>query len=90
MTLTLFSNALGEYANLRLTGTRMPGASARDRLDSGILLPREKVLKLFDKAVLPGLNKGIETIAASRQLGKIRDTLQPKLLPGQLTIPEAE
>ncbi|RLJ21491.1 restriction endonuclease [bacterium endosymbiont of Escarpia laminata] len=88
--LTAFTEAFVEYANMRSTGTRMPRASVKDMLNYSILIPPEKILTAFDSIVSPLWNKGMESVKGNHELSKLRDTLLPKLLSGQLRIPDAE
>ena len=90
MYLTAFTEAFVDYANMRSTGTRMPRASAKDMLNYVIAIPSEAVLKLFETITTPFWRKGIEAAGCSRVLAKLRDTLLPKLLSGELRIPDAE
>jgi type I restriction enzyme S subunit len=90
MVLTVFTEAFVEYANLRSTGTRMPRASAKDMMEYPIVLPSINILEKFDNTIKPLWNRGISSIANSKELSNLRDTLLPKLLSGQLRIPDAE
>lgn len=90
MILTAFTDAFVEYANIRSTGTRMPRASAKDMLAYSICIPPVSVLSSFDGMVKPMWKKGMESIENNRALSKARDTLLPKLLSGELRIPDAE
>ncbi len=90
MTMTAYTDSFVEYANMRSTGTRMPRASAKDMLEYPILIPLNSILSSFESMIGPMWEKGMEAVETGRELAKIRDTLLPKLLSGQLRIPEAE
>ena len=90
MTLTAYREEFVEYANLRSTGTRMPRASAKDMLNYPILIPVGEIVVFFESKVSVIWEKGMQRVEQSNVLGNIRDLLLPKLLSGQLRIPEAE
>ncbi len=90
MTLTAFTEKFIDYANMRSTGTRMPRASVKDMLAYAIPLPSEKILGSFESILAPMWRKGMESVENGHKLGTLRDTLLPKLLTGQLRIPDAE
>jgi type I restriction enzyme S subunit len=90
MYLTAYTEAFVEYANMHSTGTRMPRASAKDMLDYVITIPSGAVLNSFEAMVGSFWEKGMEAVGCSRALAKLRDTLLPKLLSGELRIPDAE
>ena len=89
-TMALFNDKLVEYANLRSTGTRMPRANASDILAYPFVRVSEQLAKHFDLALAPFWEKGITATAEKQSLEQLRDTLLPKLLSGELRIPEAE
>lgn len=68
----------------------MPRASAKDMMEYPIVLPSINILEKFDNTIKPLWNRGISSIANSKELSNLRDTLLPKLLSGQLRIPDAE
>ena len=90
MFLTAYTEKFVEDANMRSTGTRMPRASAKDMLKYHIAIPSEPILESFDAQLNPLWKKGMEAVWASSSLTKLRDTLLPKLLSGELRIPDAE
>ncbi|MGB5685178.1 MAG: hypothetical protein WBM35_05170, partial [Candidatus Electrothrix sp.] len=90
MTLTAFTEKFVDYANLRSTGTRMPRASVKDMLAYAIPLPSGELLGSFDCILAPMWKKGMESVKNGHKLSDLRDTLLPKLLSGQLRIPNAE
>jgi type I restriction enzyme S subunit len=90
MYLTAFSEAFVEYANMRSTGTRMPRASAKDMLVYEIIVPPGPVLESFQAVTAPFWEKGKKAVESSRMLANLRDSLLPKLLSGELRIPDEE
>lgn len=90
MVLTAYTEEFVDYANLRATGTRMPRANAKDLLQYPVVIPPARILMHFESALDPIWAKGTRLIEENRSLANLRDTLLPKLLSGQLRIPEAE
>jgi len=90
MLLTAYSNAFVEYANLRSTGTRMPRASAKDMLQYKIVKPTHNVYECFENQVRAYWQNGQLNTKQTKTLTTLRDTLLPKLISGELKIPEAE
>ncbi|WP_417738967.1 restriction endonuclease subunit S [Rosistilla oblonga] len=90
MIMTAYTDEFVEDANMRSTGTRMPRASAKDMLKYAIAVPSESILDSFDELTNSIWQKGMESVSHSASLTKLRDTLLPKLLSGELRIPDAE
>ena len=90
MYLTAYTDKFVEYANMRSTGTRMPRASVKDMLKYEIAIPSQAILESFEAQLSPIWEKGMEAVLASSSLAKLRDTLLPQLLSGELRIPDAE
>ncbi len=90
MTMTAYREEFVEYANLRSTGTRMPRASAKDMLNFSLLIPNSSIAKQFELVTSSIWERGMASVQESKELAKLRDTLLPKLLSGQLRIPDAE
>ena len=90
MTLVAFSEAFVRFANACSTGTRMPRASAKDMLEYAVPRPSADLLRAFESTVKPVWSKGMANVECSHSLAKLRDTLLPKLLSGELRIPDAE
>lgn len=85
-----FSEPYVEYANLRSTGTKMPRANAKDMLAYPIVFPGKKILEVFNKMINPTWEKGLSATRDNTTLSSLRDTLLPKLISGELRIPDAE
>lgn len=76
--------------------TNLARGSAQQNLSKGIvesmhvIKPSPDILKTFDSNVFSIFSKWIENLQESRTLAQLRDTLLPKLLSGELALPEAE
>ena len=68
----------------------MPRASAKDMLKYASVVPSGLILDSFEKLTNTIWQKGMESVSASHSLTKLRDTLLPQLLSGELRIPDAE
>ena len=88
--MVLYSNNLVEYANLRSTGTRMPRANAKDILAYHILDTPSEITDYLELLLKPIWDKGLFSDLENQALTKLRDTLLPKLLSGEIRIPDAE
>ncbi len=73
-----------------VSGSAIPRAVLRDLKKARLLCPTEGILEAFAKTVNPTRKRVWATIEKSSVLTKLRDTLLPKLLSGELRIPEAE
>ena len=54
------------------------------------VLPPEKVLQQFEKNAASLLDPVLGHVKESRSLAQLRDTLLPKLISGELRVPDAE
>lgn len=86
----IFEPEFVEYANMRSTGTRMPRASWNDIAKYEIALPTGKLIETFNNLIEPSRQKCKRAVDESHELTKLRDTLLPKLISGELRIPDAE
>lgn len=64
------------------------GKKEIDKFNS--LIPSDAVLEQYTQKTTPLLSRFINNLKATEQLTKLRDTLLPKLISGELRIPEAE
>ncbi|MGP9513956.1 restriction endonuclease subunit S, partial [Psychrobacter sp. AOP5-GZ1-6] len=55
-----------------------------------ICMPSEELRQLFDSIVRASLYKIADRYFSNETLTKLRDTLLPKLMSGELRIPDAE
>jgi len=84
----IFEPDFVEYANLRSTGTRMPRASWKDMAKYEIALPGPQLIEAFNNIIQPKRTKCKRTVGETLTLAKLRDTLLPKLISGELHISE--
>ncbi len=74
----------------------MTGSSGRQRVPVGafsqymITLPPEPIARMFGKTVRPLFARASEAASECRTLAALRDTLLPRLISGELRVPEAE
>ena len=70
--------------------------SAQQNISKGIveeakvIIPADKILEEFEKLCLSVFEKWVSHLTTNENLAKLRDTLLPKLLSGELRIPDAE
>ena len=70
--------------------------SAQQNISKGIVettkivIPDEVVLRAFDTALDPILKKWVANLEVNMTLAALRDTLLPRLVSGQLRVPDAE
>ena len=70
--------------------------SAQQNISKGIvettkvIIPRTDILISFDQVVSPVFDKWVANLEESKTLAALRDTLLPKLISGELRVPEAE
>ena len=55
-----------------------------------VVLPPENVLQHFEQSAVSLLDPILENVNQSRTLAQLRDTLLPKLISGELRVPDAE
>ena len=68
----------------------IPGINQSDVKTLLLVVPRPDVLAAFDKAVFPMMEGILERAVEGRSLAQLRDTLLPKLISGELRVPDAE
>lgn len=86
----LFSSELVDYATRLSQGTRMPGVSLRDIVGYKVALPRIGVAATFSRLTSPLVSQMLFNASESKTLATLRDTLLPKLMSGEIRVPEAE
>ncbi|MEY2332931.1 restriction endonuclease subunit S [Acidithiobacillus ferrianus] len=84
------SNNLVEYANVGSTGTKMPRTSWTDMARYNIATPPKTVARVFSEMLLPSIDRIIVGIHESRTLAAIRDDLLPKLISGEIRVPDVQ
>ena len=83
------SDAFVEHTTGGSTGTKMPRTSWGEMARYAVVIPSGNVAKAFTAQIRPGVDHIIASIHESRTLALLRDTLLPKLLSGELPIPDA-
>jgi type I restriction enzyme S subunit len=86
------SDSVVDYLASHASGTSNSHQRVRpdDFLTYRVALPPADVLLAFDRAAGPPLRKACQSRRESRTLAALRDTLLPKLLSGEIRVPEAE
>jgi len=84
------SDAFVEHTNAGSTGTKMPRISWDEMARYAIVLPPFDVAEAFTEQVRPAIERILASIHESRTLAGLRDTLLPKLISGELRVPDAE
>jgi len=79
-----------EYTNAGSTGTKMPRTSWTEMARYEIVLPPEALAQAFTGRVQPQVDRIIAAIHESRTLAALRDAFLPKLISGELRVPDAE
>jgi type I restriction enzyme S subunit len=72
------------------TGSTFPNWSRQTLTEFKSIVPSDKVLQIFEGLVAPKINKVEAGVIESESLTKLRDTLLPKLISGELQIPETD
>jgi len=78
------------YTDASSTGTRMPRTNWRDMARYEIALPPLELAGEYSAQVSRVVNMIRNNIFQSKTLAMIRDTLLPKLISGELRVPDAE
>ena len=83
------SDSFVEHTNAGSTGTKMPRTSWGDMARYAVVVPPEEVAKAFASQIRPSVDRIIASTHESHTLAALRDTLLPKLVSGELRIPDA-
>ena len=86
----LASDPFIDFTVAASSGTRMPRTSWKDMCEFPFAIPSSSLLREFDSQFLLLINKIASNCIQSASLAELRDTLLPKLISGELRIPEAE
>lgn len=84
------SDAFVEYTNAGSTGTKMPRTSWTEMARYALVMPHEDVAAAFSQHIQAASEEISAKIHESKSLAQIRDTLLPKLISGELRVPDAE
>jgi len=83
------SDELIQFTDLASTGTKMPRTNWSDISAFKVALPQKTVAAAFTLFIQPMLERVYANLQESRILTNLRDTLLPKLLSGELSVPDA-
>lgn len=89
-TMHLFSEALISYADRLSNGAKMPRVNWIDLAKFPITVPSHEVSGAYTVAVEPLLSQIIQNTHIARTLARVRDTLLPRLISGQLRLSEVD
>lgn len=67
-----------------------PSRTTNTFASSRVVLPPERVLKIFEACAEPAFKRMLGATYESRTLAGLRDTLLPKLISGELRVRDAE
>ena len=81
-----FQDDVVEFANLGSGGTRMPRTDWTALKGYPISIPDAGTLSRFNDLALPAINRITHNIGQIRTLEKLRDTLLPKLMSGEVRV----
>jgi type I restriction enzyme S subunit len=84
------SNAFVDYTNQLSNGAKMPRINWADMAKYELVLPSPQIASAYNAIVAPMLSKIIASVHESKELSKLRDYLLPKLICGDIRIPDAE
>ncbi|MEO2219048.1 restriction endonuclease subunit S [Chromobacterium vaccinii] len=86
----LFSEALVSYADRLSNGAKMPRVNWKDLAAYELVIPPTDVASAFTNAIQPLLNRMMANVHQAQALASLRDTLLPRLISGQLRLPDVE
>lgn len=86
----LFSEALIEYADRLSNGAKMPRVNWKDLAAYPICVPQQQVAARLNDALCPMVSRMNANVHQAHTLATLRDTLLPRLISGQLRLPDAD
>jgi type I restriction enzyme S subunit len=87
--LTVFQDSAVAYATNHSQGTTIPYAVWNNSFENyPLVFPSETVATAFNNLVLPLIEYGYSLVTENQKLVQIRDSLLPRLISGELQIPE--
>ena len=86
----LFSAELIAYADRLSNGAKMPRIGWNDIAAYPLIVPTEPIAAAYTEVVSPLLDRMKGNVFRAQTLATLRDTLLPRLISGQLRLPEAE
>jgi type I restriction enzyme S subunit len=84
------SDAIIQHCDRASTGTKMPRTNWNDLARFEVVIPQHEVAEVFTKHFKPMIDRIRQGITESRTLAALRDALLPKLISGELRVPDAE
>lgn len=84
----LSSDAFVDYTSAGSTGTKMPRTSWAEMARYPVALPTDAVAAAFTARVQPMVERILAGIHENRTLVEVRDSLLPRLVSGELRVPE--
>ena len=85
----LSSETFVAYTNAASTGTKMPRTNWKDMSRYAVVVPSAQAAKAFSDIVKPLTERIMYGIHESRTLAAIRDALLPKLISGEIRVPDS-
>lgn len=85
----LFSVELISYADRLSNGAKMPRIGWNDIAAYPLIVPTEQIAATYTEVVSPLLDRMNGNVFKAQTLATLRDTLLPRLISGQLRLPEA-
>ena len=87
---TVSSDEFVSYTDQASTGTRMPRTSWKITGRYAICIPPSQLAFAYQQVTQPALDKTVVNVRSNRTLASLRDALLPKLISGELRVPDAE
>lgn len=84
------SKAFVDYTDSHSAGTKMPRTNWKDMGIYPLALPPKSLVKMFQYYIAAFHQRISLGVRQNRRLAGLRDTLMPKLLSGEIKLPEAE
>ena len=84
------SLAFSDHTSQTSTGTKMPRTNWQAMSAYELCLPADAIAREFREITSPMLVRLVENVHESRTLAALRDTLLPKLISGEIRVPDAE
>jgi type I restriction enzyme S subunit len=86
----LFSVPLIDYADRLSNGAKMPRVNWKDLAAYPICVPPLVLAAIFSKTINPLITRMMANTHQAQALANLRDTLLPRLISGQLRLPETD
>lgn len=85
---TLYSDTFFDFIIAGSKGTKMPRGDKKQIMQYPVVIPPENVLNKFNSILIPMVKKISNNKRENISLVKLRDTLLPKLMSGEIQIPQ--